>query len=113
MRDYFSNLLRESRHAAWDVVVENKIPAFVIAILVPLFAVYMQYRAGSQTGKEMRTALITVGWDAAIYICLCVIFFLWFLFYVVPKRRLANAYGEIRASKERLREIEERLQSRI
>lgn len=99
MEDYFRTLLRDSAHAAWDFVVANKLPAFFFGVLVPLFATGIQCWNGAQSGKDMVVALVTTGWNALIYLGLCLIFFLIFLLYVVPKRRLASALGEIAAIK--------------
>src|SRR5438552_9252636 len=94
-KDLLSGWSREAWRSSWAFVVDNRLPAFVVAVLVPAVVAWIQFNWRS---LEMKTAFITAVWTLVVYFGICLVVYLVFLLYRVPKRRLVAAVGLIRAA---------------
>ncbi len=108
--DLSSGWSGEAWRASWAFVVENRLPAFVVAVLVPAIVASIQFNWRS---LEMKTALITAVWTLVVYFGVCLAVYLVFLLYRVPKRRLVAAGELIRQAEDKVAEFSERLRPKI
>ena len=108
--DLSSGLSGEAWRVSWGFVVENRLPAFVVAVLVPAVVACIQFNWAS---PEMRTALITAVWTLVVYFGICLAVYLFFLLYRVPKRRLIEAGKLIGEGLTKMASLEDRMKSRI
>ncbi len=74
--DLSSGWSGEAWRASWAFVVENRLPAFVVAVLVPAIVASIQFNWRS---LEMKTALITAVWTLVVYFGVCLAVYLVFL----------------------------------
>ena len=79
--DLSSGWSREAWRDSWAFVVENRLPAFVVAVLVPAIVTRIQF---SWRSLEMKTAIITAVWTLVVYFFICLSVYLVFLLYHVP-----------------------------
>src|ERR1700704_3025263 len=94
---YRAQLFREARTRAWGFVVDNHPLAFVTAAVLVPGAV-----AVIQPPSEMIGFARTVGWTLLMYLAIYALVLACFFFYVVPKRRLGAAVGELEEIKKKL-----------
>jgi hypothetical protein len=95
-RRYFVVLCREALKFAWQFVIENRVPAFICALLGPGLGAWLQWQFGAQSKDDMIRALMGGAWGLLATLALFAAVFLAHCFYVIPKRRLAAAAVKIR-----------------
>jgi hypothetical protein len=100
----------EAWRGSWAFVVENRLPAFVVAVLVPAIVAWIQF---SWRSLEMKTAIITAVWTLVVYFAICLSVYLVFLLYRVPTRRLVGAGMTIRQARDKIASLEEQRKPRM
>lgn len=97
---YFATLCRESLKCAWHFVIENRVPAFICALLGPGLGAWLEWQFGAQSKDDMMRALSGAGWGLLATFALFAGVFFVQCFYAIPKRRLAAALARIRELEE-------------
>jgi hypothetical protein len=105
--DLLSGWSKEAWRNSWEFVVQNRLPAFVVAVLVPAVVAFIQFRWRS---VEMKAALITAVWTLAVYFIICLVVYLVFLLYHVPRRRLVTAAEIIQQAENKIASLQKQLE---
>jgi hypothetical protein len=108
--DLSSGWSGEAWRASWTFVVENRLPAFIVAVLVPVFVACIQFKWRS---LEMNTAIITAVWTLVIYVGICLTVYLVFFFYFTPKHIITELGNELAAALGNVAALEEARKPRI